>query len=371
MAELARRFGISRKTAYKWVERYEVEGECGLQERSRAPLNHPNALSEEIVGLILAAKMRWPSFGAPKLWWKLQKELGEQRCPAESSISRVLQNHGLTRAKGRRRWKASGTGGASAYGGNNEVWCTDFKGWFRTGDGVKCTPLTISDGYSRYLLRCQGLDGETGSEIVQPLFEATMREYGVPVAIHSDNGTPFASVGLGGLTQLAVWWLRLGIRLERSRPACPQDNGRHERMHRTLKAATAQPPSGTLKAQQRAFDGFREEYNQERPHEALGGKTPGEIYAPSLRDFPERLPKSPEYPSGWETRSVRAGGQMSWKGENIMVTKVLGGQHVGLEPIEDGIWKVYFAAQELGRLDERHGHLQRPSNPQRRPKPQG
>jgi hypothetical protein len=225
--------------------------------------------------------------------------------------------------------------------------------------------LTISDGFSRYLLRCQGLSGGTGSRIVQPIFAATMREYGVPEAIRTDNGTPFASTGLGGLSALSIWWLRLGIRLERGRPGCPQDNGRHERLHRTLKEATAQPPKASFRAQQRAFDEFRAEYNEERPHEALGGQTPAEVYTPSARDFPERLPKTPEYPVGWQTRSVREGGQISWQRENIMVTKVLGGHQVGLEPIGDGVWRVYFATHELGTLDERRKQIRPPAKAKR------
>ena len=357
VAELARRFGVSRKTAYKWLERYELEGQEGLEERSRAPEHHPNALAEEIVALVLECKMRWPSFGAPKLWRKLWQRLGAERCPAESSISRILHQHGMTRPRGRRRWRGAGSGGGSTYGGNNAVWCTDFKGWFRTGAGEVCTPLTISDGYSRYLLRCQGLQGATGSAVVRAIFEATMREYGVPVVIHSDNGAPFASSGVGGLTDLAVWWLRVGIRLERSRPGCPQDNGRHERLHRTLQEATAEPPAATRRGQQRAFDAFREEYNQERPHEGLGGQTPAEVYHPSPRNFPERLPRYPEYPAHWLTRNVRGGGQMTWQGADVMITKVLAGQQVGLEPVSDGVWRVHFAAQELGLFDERKKQL--------------
>jgi putative transposase len=368
VAEMARRYGISRKTAYKWAGRYESEGLSGLEERGRAPRHHPNELSAEIVAKILELKARWPSFGAPKLHWKLQRLMGAERCPAESSIGRVLQSHGLTRPCGRRRWRAEGSG-KTEYTGVNDVWCADFKGWFMTEDGRKCTPLTISDGRSRYLLRCQGLNGGTGSAIVQPLFEATMREYGVPLAIHTDNGAPFASTGIGGLTELSIWLLRVGVRLDRSRPGCPQDNGRHERMHRTLKAATAQPPAANLRAQQKAFDDFRQEYNEERPHEGLGGQTPAEVYTASPRDFPERLARHPEYPSEWETRAVRACGKFSWKGENIMLTKPLVGQRVGLEPLEDGVWRVYFARHELGIFEERKGRVRPPKKTAPQPLP--
>jgi transposase InsO family protein len=262
----------------------------------------------------------------------------------------------LLRPQGRRRDKAHGTA-LTAYEAPNEVWCADFKGWFSTGDGTICTPLTITDGFRRYFLRCQGLSKGTGGVVVQPIFETVMREFGVPEAMRTDNGTPFACVGLGGLTGLSIWWLKLGIRLERSRPGCPQDNGRHERMHRTLKAETAQPPKANMAAQQRAFDEFRTEYNLERPHEALGGKTPAEVYAPSLRNFPTRLPEI-AYAREWEERQVRGAGQMKWKGKDVYITTALRGERIGLEPIEDGVWMVYFATHPLGLFDERKGRIE-------------
>lgn len=350
--ELAARHGISRKSAYKWIARFAAEGVTGLQDRSRAPQHHPNALSAEIEAAILACKARWPHWGAPKLWVKLQAQWGAAG-PSESSISRVLQRHGLVRPVGRRRPRAQGTV-LQECAGPNALWCADFKGWFKMGDGTICTPLTISDADSRYLLRCQGLTEGTGHLVVQPLFEATMREFGVPVAIRTDNGAPFASVGLGGLTPLSIWWLRLGIRLERSRPGCPQDNGRHERMHRTLKKEV--PPQATRAAQQRAFDEFRREYNEERPHEALSGQTPASVYVASARDFPARLP-AVEYAAGWEVRQVRTSGQVKWRGNLIYVSKTLRGQRVGFEPIQDGLWLVHFATHPLGLFDERTGEI--------------
>jgi putative transposase len=357
IATLARRFGVCRRMVYKWVERFETEGAVGLQERSRAPHRQAQALSAETIDTILQLKLKHPHFGAPKLWWKLQGMLGAERCPAESSISRVLQSHGLSRGRGRRRWVQPARG-ASLYPAVNEVWCADFKGWFRLGNGQVCTPLTISDGFSRYLLKCQGLSAGTSSEIVQALFEVTMREYGLPVIVHTDNGAPFASTGVGGLTPFAVWLLRLGIHLERSRPGCPQDNGRHERMHRTLQEATATPPAAHARAQQACFDAFRQEYNEERPHEGLGGQTPAAVYHPSPRSFPERLPKQPEYPADWLTRQVRGGGQITWKHQDIMITKTLAGQQVGLEPIGDGEWRVHFATHPLGIFRERRHRLE-------------
>jgi transposase InsO family protein len=355
VADLARRYGISRKTAYKWIERFEEEGWAGLEERSRAPREHPNALGSEVEKLILELKARWPKWGAPKLLVKLRERL-DAGCPSESSVSRILQRNGLVRPQGRRRSRAQGTV-LEEYAANNAIWCADFKGWFKTADGMICNPLTITDGFSRYILRCQGLSEGTGSWAVKPIFESVMREYGMPEAIRTDNGTPFACAGLGGLTELSIWWLRLGIRLERSRPGCPQDNGRHERMHRTLKAEAATPPRATMAAQQRAFDAFRNQYNEERPHEALGGCTPSQVYQPSAREFPERMPEV-EYAPSWETRQVRPSGQIKWKGKSVYVSKALIGERIGLEPIEEGTWMTYFAKHPLGVFDERTGEIE-------------
>ena len=279
---------------------------------------------------------------------------------------------GLSRV-GRRRRRAVPS--AQPFGhclGANEVWCADFKGWFRTGDGNKCTPLTISDAYSRYLLCCQGLDGQTGVVTAQPLFIATFREYGLPRAIRTDNGPPFATPGLAGLSTLAVWWVRLGIGLERIEPGEPQQNGRHERLHRTLKEATAKPPRANLRAQQKAFDEFRREYNQERPHEALEQRVPAKIYGPSGRAYPERLPDQRGYADGWEKRMVRESGQMKWQGKSIHLSKALWGQEVGLKPVAEGQWEVFFEGLKLGIFDERTGRIEgvkrletSPQNPQR------
>ena len=238
------------------------------------------------------------------------------------------------------------------------MWCADFKGWFRTQDGNRCTPLTITDGYSRYLLRCQGLDGSTGWLTVKPLFIEAFREYGMPAAIRTDNGPPFATTALGGLSTLSVWWLRLGIGLERIEPGKPQQNGRHERMHRTLKEATAKPPRSNLRTQQKAFDEFREEYNCHRPHEGLGQKPPAEFYAKSERQYPERLPGQRGYPDEWQKRMVREGGRIKWKGREINLTVALWGQQIGLKPVGDGRWAVYFESLELGVFDERKGRLE-------------
>jgi len=365
ISELARRRGISRKTAYKWLERYERENVAGLEDLSRAPHHHPNAISAEMELRILEWKVRRPLWGAPKIHSKL-KALAD--CPAESTVSNVLRRHGLTRALRRRRGATPSAGPLEQSRGANEIWCADFKGWFRTGDGQRCDPLTISDAYSRYLLCCRGLGGSTGGLIVKPLFEAIFREYGMPAAIRTDNGPPFASAGLGGLSVLSVWWLRLGIRLERIQPGHPEQNGRHERLHRTLKEAVVRPPAWNLGRQQRRFDEFQQDYNYERPHEALGQKPPASAYAPSARDFPERL-EEVTYPDDWQKRSVRSNGEIKWKGRKLYLSQSLLGQMVGLEPVGDGLWMIHFMTEKLGRWDERETRV-RPFNrpPNRKPK---
>jgi transposase InsO family protein len=349
ISELARRRNVSRKTAYKWIERYENEAADGLKDRSPAPHHHPNSLSEEMEQRILELKAKWPLWGAPKIHAQLAAYAD---CPAESTVSNVLGRHGLSRKIRQRRRATPSEQPFEHCEQVNQVWCADFKGWFRTGDGRRCDPLTISDAHSRYLLCCQGLGASTGVLTVRPLFEATFRQYGLPEAIRTDNGAPFASVGLGGLSALSVWWLRLGIGLERIEPGQPQQNGRHERMHRTLKEATANPPRSNLRTQQKAFDVFRYEYNQQRPHEALGQKPPASLYVPSKRDYPPRLAE-PLYADHWHKRKVSVGGQIRWRSYKVYLNEALIGQTVGLEPIGDGLWTIHFSTLELGQFDER------------------
>ena len=356
--ERALKYGVSRKTVVKWINRHRAGGWDGLTDQSRAPHHHPNAVAPAIEQLVLALKARWPLWGAPKLRRKLLDTLGAGACPAESTISEILRRHGLSRmAKRRRRAVPSETPFAHCLEANR-VWCADFKGWFPTQDGKRCTPLTITDAHSRYLLRCRGLDGSTGWLTVKPLFIEAFREYGTPLAMRTDNGPPFATSTLGGLSTLSVWWLRLGIGLERIEPGKPQQNGRHERMHRTLKEATAKPPRSNLRAQQKAFDEFREEYNQHRPHEGLGQKPPAEFYTRSERQYPERLPAQQGYPDEWQKRLVRQGGRIKWKCREINLTTALWGQQVGFKPVGDGRWAVYFESLELGVFDERKGRIE-------------
>ncbi len=357
ITELSQAYGVSRKTVYKWIDRHEKEGWVGLEDRSRAPHSHPNAVEEKIERKLLELKARWPLWGAPKLWVKLREAVGADRCPAESTVSEILRRHGLSGVAKRRRRAVPTEQPFQDCRETNAVWCADFKGWFRTTNGRKCTPLTISDAHSRYLLCCQGLGGATGFITVKPLFIKTFRKWGLPESMRTDNGPPFASTALGGLSELAVWWVRLGIELQRIEPGCPQQNGRHERMHRTLKEATAQPPRANLAAQQKAFEAFRREYNEERPHQSLGQRPPAVFYQPAAREYPSRLPEQRGYPDEWEKRMVRKAGQMKWKGEDILVSSTLRGQEIGLKPVGEAKWAVYFETLELGLFEERLGRV--------------
>lgn len=355
LSELARRRGVSRKTAYKWIERYEERGPEGLKDLSRAAHVHPNAIGPEVEEAILEWKERRPLWGAPKIHSKL-KSLPD--CPAESTVSNVLKRHGLTRRQ-RRRHRATGTTDPlQVAAAPNDVWCADFKGWFRLGNAQRCDPLTISDAFSRFLLCCQGLEAAPGLKEVKPWFERTFRTYGVPRVMRTDNGPPFASTGLGGLSALSVWWMRLGIDVERIAPGRPQQNGRHERMHRTLKESALNPARADLQAQQKAFDAFRCDYNQQRPHEALGQQTPASFYSPSPRSYPKGL-LQPDYPEPWLKRSVRSNGEIKWKGRHIFLGEALIGQTVALEPVADGLWVVHFMRAELGVLEQREQRVQR------------
>ncbi len=355
ISELARWYGVSRKTVYKWIERYERRGPRGLEELSRAPHHCAHALSQQMEQRILKWKADKPLWGAPKIHAKLL-ELAD--CPSESTVSNVLARHGLSHKRPRRKAATASQSPLSQCASPNQVWCADFKGHFRTGDAQRCDPLTITDGHSRYLLCCRALNGQMGSELVKPLFIATFREYGMPEVIRTDNGSPFASVGLGGLSPLSVWWLDLGIRLERISPGKPQQNGRHERMHRTLKEATVQPPCKNLRLQQQAFDAFRQEYNHERPHEALGQKPPASVYMPSVRPYCERKPQSCAYPEHWAKRVVRAGGRIRWQGQEINITRALREREIALEPVGEGRWALHYQSLQLGIWDQRTRRLE-------------
>jgi len=351
MAQLCRHYGISRKTGYKWVARWLSQGPVGLADRSRAPRHHPNQVRPEVVAAILKARDRW-GWGPKKLRVWLAKQQPDVLFPAISTMEQVLKDHGRVIPRKKRRRVPPQTQPLSHCRGPNTVWCCDFKGHFKTGDGWRCNPLTITDGFSRYLLRCQGL-ARSGHDAVRPIFEWTFREYGLPRAIRSDNGAPFASRAVAGLSRLSIWWIKLGIRPERIEPGKPQQNGRHERMHLTLQQATASPPASTARRQQQRFETFRREFNEVRPHEALEMQTPASVYSPSPRPYPARLPEV-TYQAGWATRKVQCDGDFYWKHQPIFLSEVLHGETIGLEPVDARYWRAYFGPKYLGVFDS-HG----------------
>jgi putative transposase len=349
MSELCAEFGISRQTGYKWLERYRAEGADGLKERSRAPHHHGRARDEALVAAVLALRERHPTWGPKKLRRRLGQGFPEAEAPASSTIGDWLRKEGLTQARRPRRRCPPFSSPFRSPEAPNDVWCVDFKGWFSTGDKKRCDPVTISDAMSRYLLRLEAVARTDGSH-VQSEFDAAFCEYGLPLTIRSDNGPPFASVGAGGLSQLAVWWIKLGVKPERIEPGKPQQNGRHERMHRTLKADTADPPAATLAEQQLRFDAFRAVYNHERPHEALAFATPASLYRASERAYPRPL-REPDYPAGTAVRRVRSNGVIKWAGDLVFVSETLIGEPVAVEETETGEWLVRYAHVELGFID--------------------
>lgn len=365
VAELCRHHGISRPTAYKWLERYQAEGLAGLQDHSRAPLHHPQAVSAEIQQLLLAVKAKHPFWGARKLLAHLAGQAPAQHWPAQSTVGEFLKQQGLTVARRRRPHSPAWSQPLAHADAPNRVWSIDFKGWFKTGDGQICYPLTVTDNYSRMLLRCQVLPAET-TVLVVPVLAAAFREYGLPERIRSDNGTPFGSNGHSGLSALSVWWLKLGIVPERIQPGCPQQNGRHERMHLTLKLETTLPPQPTLRKQQQRFDAFRQEYNQERPHEALGQTPPASSYQSSPQPYPSRVPET-QYDPAWRTCPVSAGGKFHLNSQHmIFVSHALEGERVGLEPLDERFSRAWFKGYELGIIDHAEGQLYNPQSWQQR-----
>ena len=350
-AEICRLFAVSRKTGYKWLRRFEQGGREALRDQSRAVHEPANAVIEEVVEAVVGARAAHPTWGPIKLRLRLMREAPEIVWPAVSTIGEILKRHGLTVPR-KRRAQATPSAAPLAHALEpNDVWCTDFKGWFRCRDGSRCDPLTLTDACSRFLLRCQAV-AQPDCEHVRPVLEAAFRQYGLPRAIRSDNGSPFATVGIGGLSALSVWWIKLGVRVERIRPGKPQENGRHERMHRTLREDTARPPKANLREQQRAFDLFRQEFDEERPHAALDNKTPAECYRSSSRIYTGRIAEH-EYPDGLEVRAISSAGNMRWANRHVFVGHVLGGERIGLEPVADGVWKLWFRDYELGHFDER------------------
>jgi transposase InsO family protein len=349
MTELCQGFGVSRRTGYKWLGRFEEQGREGLRDRSRAPHSHPNETDLITQGVVVELRRAHPTWGPKKIRAWLGKKWPRHDWPRVSTMGDILRRHGATSTQPRPQRVPPRTEPLRHATEPNAVWSLDFKGWFNVRDRSRCTPLTMSDAYSRYLLCAIAMD-KTDYENVKPVLERSFREYGMPAAIRTDNGSPFATTGCFGLSRLAVWWTRLGIVHERIDAGHPEQNGRHERFHRTLKAETASPPAAAMLSQQRAFDRFQREYNHERPHEALDMQTPGSVYRYSDRPFPRTLPDF-SYPDHFELRRVRHNGDIRWGGEVLYLTQALAGETVGLEPLDGRHWRVRFGPMQLGFID--------------------
>lgn len=349
VTELCERHAISRKTGYKWIARYREEGAEGLADRSRRPHCSPSATPTGVVDALLELRNRHPTWGAKKLLAVLQRRDPELVLPARSTVCALLDRHGMVQH--RRRRSAVGHPGPPQLimDRPNAVWCADFKGHFRMGDNRYCYPLTVTDGYSRYVLACEALTSTRHDE-ARPIFARLFKSYGIPDAILTDNGAPFASHGIGRLSKLSVWWIRLGITPTLIEPGKPQQNGRHERMHRTLKAETARPPAANRRSQQWRFDEFCHTFNHERPHEALRMTTPAEHYGPSSRWAPR--PGRLRYPDCFETRQVSADGSFRWWGGPVGLSRPCAGLDIGMERLGDGLWALHLGDFPLGLFDE-------------------
>lgn len=360
MSVLCREFGISRPTGYKIFNRYKDTGLAGLEEHSRRPYRHPNKLPFQIERAILQLKREYPGWGAPKIRDKLIKLYPMIKQPAKSTIHALLDRHGLVKRRRKRRYRAQGTHLRETHSPNG-LWCADYKGEFMLGNRQYCYPLTMTDYRSRYLLACEGLE-TTKSCFAFNIFERVFKEYGLPDAIRTDNGVPFASPNaFFGLSKLSIWWLRLGIQIERIKPGHPEQNGRHERMHLTLKKEATKPASFNFLQQQERFDEFVNIYNNERPHQALNGQYPGEVYTPSVREY--RPPDQLEYPFHDKTIRITKCGRICIGSRKINLSVVFAGQNVGIREVADKIWLVSFIDYDLGFFDEEVGRVEPASNP--------
>jgi transposase InsO family protein len=361
MASLCREFGISRQTGYKILDRYEECGLEGLSDRARRPFRYAHQLPEQVEAAIVKAKREKPHWGARKIRERLLRSFrSEIKVPARSTIHAILDRHGLVAKVSRSRTRAEGTP-LSAGSTPNALWCTDYKGEFQLGNKQYCYPLTVTDHASRYLLLCEAMESNKEAYAFTA-FERLFRERGLPQAIRSDNGVPFASPnGLFNLSKLSVWWLRLGISIERIKPGHPQQNGRHERMHLTLKKEATRPAGTNILQQQAKFDAFVDEFNNERPHEALGMQCPAEMYVASLKPY-EGIPE-PEYPFHDKTIMVTYCGRLCLYRKKINLTRSLAGQSVGIKEVDDGIWLVSFMQYDLGYVDLEEKTLQPLENP--------
>jgi len=360
-ASICRRFGVSRKTGYKWLARYDEDGVAGLAERSRAPLHHARAITAAIAEQCVAVRRAHPSWGPVKVQAWLEDHRPRVPWPAASTIGALFDREGLTVRRRLRRRSPPSSAPFAHCGAANDVWCTDFKGWFLTGDGRRCEPLTLSDAHSRYLLRCQAMPC-TDAEHVWPVLDAAFREYGLPLRLRSDNGPPFASCGAGGLSQLAVKVIKAGVVPERIMPGKPQQNGRLERLHLTLLQDTAKPPARTLRQQLERLRRFQRLYNEERPHQALGNEVPAKHYTASPRRFDGVL-REPSYGADHAVRRVRHNGEIRWQGNTIYISAALIGEPIGLIESDDGGWSVCYGPVALGVIAHGGDRLRKPKSP--------
>jgi len=352
MSELCERFGVSRKTGYKWLKRRAEKGVEGTRDLSRRPGSSPRRTAPGIEELFVEMRKVHDDWGPRKLLRVVGRGHAELVLPARSTVAAILKRRGLIETRRRRRRPVHPGRPFGHVTGANQLWTADFKGQFRTRDGVYCYPLTIADQHSRFLLACDSLTS-TQNVGVRPVFDRLFRTCGLPDAIRTDNGVPFASTAIHGLSTLSVWWIQLGIRHERIEPGRPEQNGCHERMHRTLKRRTTLPPAMNAGAQQRLFDDFRQEYNQVRPHEALGDEPPATVWRPSPRPCPDRI-AGPEYPGHFIPRLVSNAGHFRLKSRQIFISNALKQEVLGLEEIDDGVWSIYYYDVLLARLDERN-----------------
>ena len=365
VSALCRIFGISRKTGHKWLARYRGDGVIGLEERSRAPHGNPRAMGLAVIEAVLAVRLRYPNWGPEKVKAYLERQAPERLWPSASSMGRQFARAGLVRRRKRRVRTPGMAHPLAVCQAANDVWCIDFKGWFMTGDGIQVDPLTLTDQHSRYLLCCEAV-GRCDEAHVWPHLADAFREFGLPKVLRSDNGPPFASRGAAGLSRLAVKLIKAGVLPERIEPGKPRQNGRHERMHLTLKQDTADPPADSLAEQILRFREFQQVYNNIRPHQALGQIPPAELYSPSPRPWDGRL-RPPDYDQGCEVRKVRSNGEIKWKGRTVFVTAALKGERVGLTRIEERSWLVKYGPIILGTIiGESKMHR---INPRRRRKP--
>jgi putative transposase len=352
-AALCRRFGIHRSKGYKWLQRYQEFGPAGLADRRPIAHSCPHRTDQAVEARIVALRKEHPLEGPEKLRQRLLQKQPDLQVPSVSTFGEILERNGLIRPRRARLRVPPSASPLEPCSQPNDLWCVDFKGHFACGDGTRCYPLTISDAASRYLIKCEALT-EPREGPVRHHFELAFREFGLPSRLRSDNGPPFATKAIGGLSKLSVWWVQLGIVPERIEPGKPQQNGRHERMHRTLGEHTVNPPHASLLAQQGAFDRFRRDYNDERPHQALAQTPPASHYEPSLRTMPER-PRELEYGSDFQVRRADTAGILSWRSHKVRIGKILASQPIGFSQIDDDEWELFYGPLAIASLRIRNG----------------